>query len=116
MMGRRGRPGVLGVAARTAVVAGTASAVSNRVNRRAMGRAEQEAEARAYEQQQAAMAQQAAAQQAATLPPPPPAPAAPAASSTDDMIDALELLAALHAQGILGDEELAQAKAKILGG
>ena len=77
-IGRVGRPSMLGVAATTAVVAGTATAVSGGVRRHQAGNADQAAEAQAYEaqQQQAAMqqaaAQQAAMQQAAAAPPRPP--------------------------------------------
>jgi hypothetical protein len=124
MRGRMGRPGLLGLAARTAVVAGTANAVSGRMQQGQQAKAQQAAEAEAYRQQQEAAAQAAATQAAVaqalaaqTPPPPPPAPAAaPAVMGADDMIAALERLAALHAQGILSDEELAQQKARILGG
>lgn len=90
------------MAARTAVVAGTATAVSGRVARRQNERwaAEDQAD---YEQQmgQQAMAQQQYAQQAA-----PPA---------SDPNAELQNLANLHTQGVLTDEEFAAAKAKILG-
>ena len=89
-------PGLLRGMARTAVVAGTATAVSNRVSRRQANRwASQEEEQ--YQQQQ--YVQQA---------PPPPAPAA-------DPIEQLKELAQLKDQGILTDEEFAAQKAKILG-
>ncbi|MFN7150534.1 MAG: SHOCT domain-containing protein, partial [Microthrixaceae bacterium] len=52
-MMRGGRPGLVGTMARTAVVAGTATAVSGGVARRQQGKAEQKAEAEAYEQEQA---------------------------------------------------------------
>jgi len=86
------------MAARTAVVAGTATAVSGRVARRQNERwaAQDQAE---YEQQ---MGQQAMAQQQA----------APAAN---DPNAELQNLANLHTQGVLTDEEFAAAKAKILG-
>ena len=100
MLGRR-RPLVRGVA-RTAVVAGTATAVAGGVRHRQNNRWAQQDQAQ-YEQQMAA--QQAAA------PPPPPA-AAPAA--TDDVAE-LQQIADLHAQGILTDEEFAAKKAQILG-
>jgi len=115
---RRG-PGLLGTMARTAVVAGTATAVSGGVMRRQQARADQAREAAAYQQQQqdAAMqaqmqqyAQQAAAQQA------PPGPAAPAAPAGDtDLTAKLKQLADLKAAGALSDEEFAAAKAKLLG-
>ena len=107
MRGRRGRPGLLGVAARTAVVAGTATAVSGKVQQGQQAKAQQAADAEAQQQQEAA------AQAAATEAQAPPPPSAPA---VDDMLASLERLAALHAQGILTDEELAQQKARILGG
>jgi hypothetical protein len=108
-------PGLLRGVARTAVVAGTATAVSGRVARR---QAEKFADrdANIYAQREQAYEQQVYANQ----PPPPPAaapppPAAPAASGTDDMIEQLQKLGALHDQGILTDEEFAAQKAKILG-
>ncbi|MGC1165851.1 MAG: SHOCT domain-containing protein [Solirubrobacterales bacterium] len=89
-------PGLLRGVARTAVVAGTATAVSNRVSKRQGERwAEKE------EQQQPAQAA-----------PPPAAPGA-AGSST---IDQLQQLGELKAQGILTEEEFATQKAKLLGG
>ncbi len=116
-MARRGigRGGLVGTAARTAVVAGTATAVVGGMNRHQQAKADEAAQAQAYqqEQQEAAMqaaAQQAAAQQAAMAPPPPP----PAAGG-DDTIAELERLAQLKDQGILTDEEFAAAKAKLLG-
>jgi hypothetical protein len=82
--------------ARTAVVAGTATAVSNRVSRRQANRWSQQEEQQYYEQQ---------AQQ------PAPVQAAP----EKDMTTQLKELADLHSQGILTDEEFAAQKAKILG-
>lgn len=83
--------------ARTAVIAGTATAVSNRVSRRQAGRwATQEQQQ--YEQQQAA---QAPVQQAAPDP-------------ADTPIEELKKLGELHDSGVLTDEEFAAAKAKIL--
>lgn len=112
-LGRFGRPGLIGMAARTAVVAGTATAVSGSVARHQQQKAYQAEEAQAYEmqQQQAAMqqaAQQAAAQQAAAQ-----QAAAPAAGGSDLMAQ-LSQLGQLHAQGILSDDEFAAAKAKLL--
>jgi hypothetical protein len=95
-----GRPGLLGTVARTAVIAGTATATSNAVNRRSMRNQQQEAEATAYEQQQ----------YAAPAPPPPPAP--PAENSLGDQ---LTKLAQLHSQGALTDEEFQAAKRQLLG-
>lgn len=96
-------PGLIRGVARTAVVAGTATAVSNRVSRRQAGRW-QEQEQQQYQQQQY---QQPPPQQYA-----PPPPAAPA---EDDMIAKLEQLGALHDKGILTDEEFAAKKAELLG-
>ena len=89
-------PGLIRGVARTAVVAGTATAVSNRVSRRQADR---------WAAQEPAPAPAAAA----------PAPAAaPAAGSST--IDQLKELAELKSQGILTDEEFAAQKAKILDG
>jgi hypothetical protein len=95
---------LLRMAARTAVVAGTATAVSNRVSRRQYGRWEQQSEAQAYEQQQQAGSQQQYAEPEA----------APAAPPQDELTAKLEQLASLHSQGILTDDEFASAKAKAL--
>jgi hypothetical protein len=119
MMRRMGRPGLVGMAARTAVVAGTATAVSGSMQRNQQAKADQQYEAQQYEaqQQQAAMQQAAAEavaqQQAAAAAAAPPA-AAPAAGGSD-VIAQLQQLADLKAQGILSDEEFAAAKAKLLG-
>jgi Short C-terminal domain len=95
------------MAARTAVVAGTATAVSGRVARRQQNKyATQDAQ---YNQQQAAAMEQGVAQQA----PPPAAP--PPAPAQDDPVDRIEKLAKLHDEGALTDEEFSAAKAKILG-
>jgi len=91
-------PGLLRGVARTAVVAGTATAVSNRVSRRQANRWG------AQEDQQYAQQQQYA---------PAPAPA-PAAAPAPDMITQLKDLADLHTQGVLTDDEFAAQKAKIL--
>jgi len=102
--------GLIGGMARTAVVAGTATAVSNRVSRRQAGRWQQQSDAQAYQEQQYAQPQYAA--------PPPPAPApvaAPAAPEEDDMIEQLQKLAQLRDQGILTDAEFQAQKAKLLG-
>ena len=103
--------GLIGGMARTAVVAGTATAVSNRVSRRQANRwaakDQQEYEAQAYEQQQAQAPQP---QQVYAAPPP-----QPAASSQDDMITQLQKLGELKAAGVLTEQEFAAQKAKILG-
>lgn len=102
MMRRMGRPGLVGTMARTAVIAGTATATSNAVNRRGQAKAQQQADAAAYQEQQAA------AQYA------PPAPAAPAAGPGDDLVAKINELAQLHQQGILSDEEFSAAKMRLL--
>ena len=104
-------PGLLRGVARTAVVAGTATAVSGRVQRR---QAEKYAtrDANIYAQREQAYQQDVYQQQAP--PPPPPAPAAaPAADETP--ADQIARLGELKAQGLLTDEEFAAAKAKVLG-
>ena len=90
--------GLVRMAARTAVVAGTATAVSGRVARRQNARWAEDDQA-AYDQQ---MAQQ-QANQAQQAPP------------ADDKTAELQNLAQLHSQGVLTDEEFAAAKAKLLG-
>ncbi len=116
-LGRRGRPGLIGMAARTAVVAGTATAVSGNVQRRQQEKAQGQYEQQQYEaaQQQAqidAAAQAAAAQYA--QPAPAPAPHAAPAGGTD-LVAELQKLAGLKDAGILSDDEFAAAKAKLLG-
>lgn len=86
--------------ARTAVVAGTATAVSNRVSRRQADRWATQADAEAYQQQQMA---------ASAAPPPAPAPAA-----APDTMAQLQQLGELKAAGVLTEEEFAAQKAKIL--
>ena len=89
-------PGLLRGVARTAVVAGTATAVSNRVSRRQANRwAQQEQDQYAQQPYQQA------------------APQAPAAAP--DMVTQLKELADLKSQGILTDAEFQAQKAKILG-
>jgi len=95
-------PGLLRGVARTAAVAGTATAVSNRVSRR--------------------QGQRWAAQEAPGYPPqdqgyaaPPPA-APPPAAASPDRVEQLKELAALRDQGVLNEQEFAAEKARILGG
>jgi hypothetical protein len=107
-------PGLLRGVARTAVIAGTATAVSGRVQRR---QAEKytDRDAQIYADRNAAYQQDVQAQQPQQpqYAPPPPPPAAPAGG---DMIEQLKQLGELHAQGILTDEEFAAQKAKLLNG
>lgn len=91
-------PGLVRGMARTAVVAGTATAVSGRVARRQNNRWAQKEE------------QQYAAQQAAA-----PAPVPAPASGGESMIEQLKQLGELKDQGILTDQEFAAQKAKLLG-
>jgi len=94
------------MAARTAVVAGTATAVSGRVQRRQAARYDQQ-DQQAYEHQMYEQ-QQMAAQQQQYAP-------APAPAAEDDSMAQLQKYAKLHEQGVLTDDEFAAAKAKILG-
>lgn len=105
--------GLLGMMARTAVVAGTATAVSNRVSRRQVGRWNQKAEAQAYEQQQ--QAPQEPAPQYQQPPPQYAPPAAPAPAAAPNLADEIQRLADLKDQGILSDAEFTAAKNKLLG-
>ncbi|ROS75615.1 SHOCT domain-containing protein [Cellulomonas sp. PhB143] len=123
-VGRVGRPGLIGTAARTAVIAGTANAVTGAQNRRRSGREQEAYEQQQYQaqQQQAAMqaaAQQAAyeqmqAQQAAAQQAPAQVAATPAGGG-DDLMAQLEKLAGLKQAGVLSDAEFSAAKAKLLG-
>ena len=110
-------PGLLRGIARTAVIAGTATAVSNRVSRRQLNRwsrqeDEQYAQQQQYQQppQQQYYQQPPPQQQYYQQPPPPPPPAPPR-----DTVTQLKELAELKSQGILTDAEFQAQKAKILG-
>ena len=94
-------PGLLRGVARVAVVAGTATAVSNRVSRRQGGRWA------AKDQQQPADDQPAAA--------PPPAPEAASAPDMDDKLDQLKQLGELKTAGVLTEQEFEAQKSSILG-
>jgi hypothetical protein len=94
-------PGLIRGVARTAVIAGTATAVSNNVSRR---------QANKWSQQEA---QQQPQQQAYA---PPPAPAAPAPAAGGDMMEQLAKLGQLRDAGILTEVEFEVQKAKILAG
>lgn len=125
---RMGRPGLVGTMARTAVVAGTATAVHGGMTKHQQKKAqgeydEQMAQQQAYDNQaqladmqrqldeaKAAQAQPAAASPAAVQP-------APAAGGGEgDLVAELSKLADLKSAGILSDEEFAAAKAKLLAG
>ncbi|GCB58634.1 SHOCT domain-containing protein [Rhodococcus erythropolis] len=93
---RRGRPGLLGLAARTAVVTGTANAVSDGMATRRQRRAQADYEQAQYE----------FAQQQAVLPTPAP---------PVDLVAELQKLGDLKSQGLLSDAEFQAAKARLLG-
>ena len=92
--------GLIRGVARTAAIAGTATAVSNRVSRRQANKWAAQDEQQAYEEQQE--------------PPQEPPPAA--APAGGDMLDQLQKLGELKASGVLTEEEFAAQKAKILAG
>jgi putative oligomerization/nucleic acid binding protein len=95
-------PGLLRGVARTAVIAGTATSVSNRVSRRQAGRWAQQDQQQADQQQQAYEQQQA------------PPPAAPAPPSMDDKLEQLKQLGELKTQGVLTEDEFEAQKSRIL--
>jgi hypothetical protein len=97
---RRRRGGLVRGVARTAVVAGTASAVAGRVHHRQNEK---------WADQEAAEQQQAYYEQASQAPPP------QVGSSSDDQLVEIQKLAQLHSQGVLTDEEFSAKKAQILG-
>jgi len=113
--------GLLRGLARTAAIAGTATAVSNRVSRRQAGRwaaKDQQAEEQQAQEQQAQNAQQQPqyaqpqyAQPQYAQPQYAPPPAAP---STDDMLEQLQKLGELKTAGVLTEEEFQAQKVKIL--
>ncbi len=127
MMRRRRGPGLVGTMARTAVIAGTATATVNAVSgnaqkKQAAAMQQQQTQQAAVQSQQeiaALQAQQAALQTqvAAQAAPAPAAPiaAAPAAPAGGIDMEKLKQLGELHTAGILTDEEFAAAKAKVLG-
>ena len=91
-------PGLLRGIARTAIISGTATAVSNRVTRRQAGRWAQR------DQQEAAYAQ----------PAPQQGPSQASPSGTDDRLAQLRQLGELKTQGVLTDAEFAREKSRIL--
>jgi ATPase subunit of ABC transporter with duplicated ATPase domains len=122
---RRGRPGLMGTMARTAVVAGTATVVAGSVSQHSSQKAAQQQQAAAAQQQQEAAQQQAmvdqaaaqaaaqtaaqiAAQQAAA------SPVAPPAAAPDDRMAKIKELGEMKSQGLLTEEEFAAEKARIL--
>ncbi len=109
--GRAGRPGLVGTMARTAVIAGTATAVSGGVSRHQQAKAEEKAQAQDYQEQQAAPPPQQYA--------PPPQPEyvtpPPAAPAGDDLLDKLQQLGDLKDRGLLTEAEFEAQKARLLG-
>jgi hypothetical protein len=101
-------PGLIRGVARTAVVAGTATAVSNRVSRRQAGRWAQQSQPQ-YEQRYEAQPPPGPPQYSAPPPPPPEDP-------MDVRIEQLSKLGELKSQGILTEEEFQAQKAKLLAG
>ena len=115
--------GLIGGMARTAVVAGTATAVSNRVSRRQANRwaekdqqAQDAADADAYRQQQYNQQQYPPPQQQYAPPPQQEYAPPPAAPAQPDTLAQLQQLGELKAAGVLTEAEFAAQKAKILGG
>jgi hypothetical protein len=105
---RSGRPSLIGTAARTAVIAGTATAVSTSVATSRTQRAHQQAAAQ--QAQIDAAVQQAVTQEAAFQPQP------QMVEPAVDLVAQLQQLAELHQMGVLSDEEFEAAKAKLLAG
>lgn len=122
MRRRMGRPGLIGTMARTAVIAGTATAVSGNMQQAAAQKQQAAAQEAAQQQAQAAqlaaMQDQVASLQAQQVAPPaaaPPASQPPAASGPGgDLMAQLQQLASMHQAGILSEAEFAAAKAKLL--
>ena len=117
-----GRPGLMGTMARTAVIAGTATAVSGGMRNKSAQNAAQQQEAAAAQQQAATAQQQAMVDQAANqaaaqvqAQQATAAPAAPAAAPEDRMARIREL-GQMKSEGLLTDEEFAAEKAKVLAG
>lgn len=105
---RSGRPSLIGTGARTAVIAGTATAVSASVATSRRQRAHQQAAAQ--QAQIDAAAQEAVAQEAAFQPQP------QVVEPAVEMVTQLQQLAELHQMGVLTDVEFEAAKAKLLAG
>ena len=103
MIVRRGRPGLIGTMARTAVVAGTATAVTDGMRGRRSARDDEAMQPQMQQNAQEAAAAPAAAQ-----------PAGVAAPAGVDVVGEIKKLADLKAAGTLTEEEFAAAKAKLL--
>lgn len=109
---RRGRPGLIGTAARTAVIAGTATAVSGAVSQAARKSAQEPSDA----QQADISAPPPTALPDPTTPDAIPSSTSPHSASPNDVIAQLEKLAELKQAGVLSEEELESLKAKVLAG
>ena len=107
--------GLIGGMARTAVVAGTATAVSNRVSRRQAGRWAAQEQQQAPPPPQYAEPQYAQPQYAPPPPPPPPPAEAAAPAGADADLARLQQLGELRASGVLTEQEFQAQKARILG-
>jgi hypothetical protein len=105
---RMGRPGLLGLAARTAVVAGTATAVSGGMMAHRQKKAQTEFEASQYEAAQQHAAQYEVGQYGAA------GPQVAAAAPPVDLVAELQKLGDLKTQGLLSDVEFEAAKARLL--
>jgi hypothetical protein len=118
MRRRMGRPGLMGTMARTAVIAGTATAVSGGMRQNSAQNAAQQQQT--AEAQQQAMVDQAANQAAAQVQAQQAPPSAPRPSeaplSTDDKIAKIKELGELKTAGLLTEDEFANEKAKVLAG
>jgi hypothetical protein len=112
MMRRRGGAGIVGTVARTAVIAGTATAVSNKVSERQYNRSAQKQQAQMADE--AALSNQAEIDQMQAQMQAMQAQQVQAAASPPDLTAKLQQLAELKAAGVLSDEEFAAAKAKLL--
>jgi hypothetical protein len=108
--------GLLGMAARTAVVAGTATHVAGNVQRRQQRRwAEKDAAQQPPPQQQDYPQQQGYPPQQGYAAAPPPPPTSAPEPAGGDLVSQLQRLGDLHTQGAITDEEFTAAKAKLLG-
>lgn len=119
MIRRFGRPGLIGLAARTAVVAGTATAVSGGMLARQQRRTRTAYEAAEYEATQretaaAAVQDPAVAAPAATAAAFVNGPAVTGNAAGDDLVAKLQQLGELRTQGVLTDSEFEIAKARLL--
>lgn len=109
MLRRGGRPGLIGTVARTAVVAGTATAVAGNVSRRQANRA-QAAEPEPPQEEYPAQDDPGQSGQPAGQTPEP-----AGESATDDLSSQIERLSTLKTAGVISDVEFTAAKARLLG-